>query len=215
MYWQKLRHMKTNMVAMCTKTYAWLRSISAQSVAESGTHILGPLRQWNNRFIFMYICDEYCLATWIATTEGNQLLAFDLQSISAVHGLGTWLALTEEIRVGALGLPTICAEYGVETRLSPTDRIRVLALDLQPICVENVHVTWLATNDEIRVFAFNVHHIFAEYCLETWLTPCEEFSVLSQLTASRRWKWPRNMTRAIQWISCIGTWPTVNLYWIS
>jgi low temperature requirement protein LtrA len=58
------------------------------------THILGPLRKWNNCFIFMYICDEYCLATWIATTDENQLLSFDLQCISALHCLGKWLSLT-------------------------------------------------------------------------------------------------------------------------
>ena len=79
------------------------------------THTLVPLRQWNNPLIFMYKCDEYCLATWIATTEGNQLLAFYLQIISCDHWLGTWLALTEGIGVGALGLSPICAEYGLET----------------------------------------------------------------------------------------------------
>jgi len=70
--------MKTIMMGMRIKTHAWRGSISIQLVAESDTHILGPLRQWKNRFIFTYMCDEYCLATWIATTEEIQLLSFDL-----------------------------------------------------------------------------------------------------------------------------------------
>ena len=66
----------------------------------------------------MYICDQYFLVTWNATSEQNQLVALDLNSISAVHGFGSWIALTEIIRVGALGLSPICAEYGRETEFS-------------------------------------------------------------------------------------------------
>jgi hypothetical protein len=73
---------------------------------------------------YLYIYDEYCLATWITTTEEIHLLALDLQSISAVHGLGIWLAETEDIRVGALGLQPISDECVP----APTEEIRLLAL---------------------------------------------------------------------------------------
>jgi len=96
--------------------------------------------------------NEYCLATWIAATEENQILSFDLRIISVDHGFRIWHTRTEEIRVGALVLPRICGEYGVETLLSPTERIRVLALELHPTCAENGQETLFGNNGEIRVF---------------------------------------------------------------
>jgi len=73
----------------------------------------------------MDICDEYCVATLIATTEENHLFSCDLHYISALHCLGILLAQTEEIRVGALSFPPNCAEYWLETRLSRTQKIPV------------------------------------------------------------------------------------------
>ena len=166
--------------------------------------------------LLLCICVEYCLTTWIATNEENQILSFDLQTISADRGLRAWHALKEIIRVGALGLPPICAEYGLETWLSPTGRFHVLALDLHPTCAENEHENLLGTSEEIRVIALDVLSIFAEYSLETCLSPCEKFIVasLNVRTACRRRKRTRNMTRAKRWKSCICIRPTFNLYWI-
>jgi hypothetical protein len=79
-------------------------------------------------YFYVYICDEYCLAT----REENQLLAFDLQSYSAIHGLGTSLALTEKIRVGTLVLPLNKVSKH-DCRQLTTELNRELAVDLHPI----------------------------------------------------------------------------------
>ena len=135
---QKWRHIKTNMAAMRTKTYAWRGSTSLQPVVESEPNILVPFRQWNDSFIIMYVCDEDCLTTWNSTTGENQILSFDLQTLSWSWAR-TWHTLKEIIGVGALCLRPICAEYGLETRLSATERTLVLLHDLHPTCAENVH----------------------------------------------------------------------------
>jgi hypothetical protein len=53
--------------------------------------------------------------TLIATTKENHLLAFDLQSIAAVHEIVTLHQITEEIRVWAFGLKPILGEYVLKT----------------------------------------------------------------------------------------------------
>ena len=122
----------------------------------SYTRIFTTMKQFVN---FMYHCDDYCLASWIGTTEVNQLFAFDLESNSGNHVLGTWLALKEEIRVGAFGLTPICAEYGLETLLSPTERNRKMVVDLQLNWTEIEQITWLATNNINRVYSLDVQPI--------------------------------------------------------
>ena len=98
----------------------------------------------------MYICDDYCDPILIATTEVNQLLSYDLQSISAHHCLVKILAHKKEILVGAFGLSPNCAEYGLETRLTRTEIIRILELKIHHICAENTQETWIGIHDEIR-----------------------------------------------------------------
>ena len=152
---QMWRHIKTNMPAIHSKTYAWSCSTSLQPVPESVTHFLVPLRQRNYPYIL-------CKIRWILSrnmnrdNRKNQLLAFDLQSISFYHGLETWLALTKEILVVPGSSPPICDEYRLETRLSTTAINRELAVDLHPNCTENEHETWFATNDEFPVFTIDV-----------------------------------------------------------
>ena len=142
---------------MRTKTCAWRGSNYLPPVAESETHILEVLQQWNIQFI-LSINEINIFSQHESRQPENQLWAFNVQSMSGDHGLGTWLALKEDICIGAVGLPPICAEDWLETRISPNKR-NELAVDLDSKWPENGHETSLATNDEIRVFALDVQHI--------------------------------------------------------